>query len=421
MSSARPHYTPVEEARRAALQIMHHNLHGPFRGLPRTAGWGYPEPYTRDMMLSGLGVLTTGDEELVGGLRRVLVSLAANQSPHGCMPSLAHDTLDRGASDTTPLFLIGLAAYRSHTGEDGFLAEEAERALTWMEYQSPDDNIMVAQQPTSDWRDEQWVLGYGLYVNTLVYTYLRMFHRDDEAIALRRMMNRFAIVGERRPRHVHEGLVMPHKPYYALWSYKVHKSERFDLLGNSLAILSGIASCTRGLELVHWIEGECDALRANGLLNSALPPCLFPYIRPADPDWHQRYQTYGQPGDYHNGGIWPFISGFYIAALVSCGRQRLAEEKLGELAQLVRPALSHEVEFGFNEWYRAQDVVPRGQDWQTWSAAIYLYATACVERQMTPFFDEVRERRDLGDAEAALTAACAESDGDDGAEPPAAD
>ena len=32
---------------------------------------------------------------------------------------------------------------------------------------------MVAQQPTSDWRDEQWVIGYGLFVNAVVYSYLK--------------------------------------------------------------------------------------------------------------------------------------------------------------------------------------------------------------------------------------------------------
>jgi hypothetical protein len=31
-----------------------------------------------------------------------------------------------------------------------------------------------------------------------------------------------------------------------------------------------------------------------------------------------------------------------------------------------------------------------GQDWQTWSAALYLYAAKCVEEQRTPFFDMVR-------------------------------
>ena len=42
----------IEQAKEAALQILLHNAQGPFQGLPRTAGWGYPEPYTRDLMIS---------------------------------------------------------------------------------------------------------------------------------------------------------------------------------------------------------------------------------------------------------------------------------------------------------------------------------------------------------------------------------
>jgi hypothetical protein len=34
--------------------------------------------------------------------------------------------------------------------------------------------------------------------------------------------------------------------------------------------------------------------------------------------------------------------------------------------------------------------LPRGRDWQTWSAAMYLYAAASVERGSTPFFDRMR-------------------------------
>ena len=39
-----------------------------------------------------------------------------------------------------------------------------------------------------------------------------------------------------------------------------------------------------------------------------LPPCLFPFIRRQDPDWRPRYERYNQPGDYHNGGVWPFVA-----------------------------------------------------------------------------------------------------------------
>ena len=380
----------MTRAKEAALQVLLHNNHGPYRNLPRTAGWGYPEPYTRDLMICSLGVLTTNDQRLLKSLRRVLETLARNQSELGHIPSLVHDPEDRGASDTTPLFLMAAGVYRQAMGEHDFLDQAVQKALTWMSYQSPADRCVVAQLPTSDWRDEQWVLGYGLYVNTIVYTYLRLLGQHERAARVRDSMERFAVKSERQHRHVHEGLVLKYKPYYAMWSYKIYSSERFDLLGNSLAILSGIASSSRAGHLVGWIEHESDALRQNEDLAVDLPPNFFPYIRPGDPDWMPRYEKYNQPGEYHNGGIWPFISGFYIAALVAAERYSLAEKRLLALTELVRARRSEDVEFGFNEWHRAQDATPQGQDWQSWSAAMYLYAAECVEQRRTPFFDEVR-------------------------------
>src|SRR5450755_16571 len=243
----------IDQGKEAALRILLHNARGPYQGLPRTAGWGYPEPYTRDLMISALGFLATGNEELADALRRTLVALAANQTPRGHIPSLAHDPADRGASDTTPLFLFGLALYRKSAKQPEFLDEAARKALRWMQYQSPDDLVMVAQLPTSDWRDEQWVMGFGLYVNTLVYAYLRLYGEHECADQLYGMMNRLEVLGNAKNPHQHEGLVVPSKPYYALYSYKIFNSDRFDLLGNSLAILTGIASNDRARDMVAWV------------------------------------------------------------------------------------------------------------------------------------------------------------------------
>ena len=382
----------VAEARQAALDVLLHNMHGPYRGLPRTAGWGYPEPYTRDLMIAGLGIMATGHPKLMASLRRVLETLARTQSLRGHIPSLVHDPEDRGASDTTPLFLMTLGMYRRAGGEPDFLDAAARKALTWMEYQSPSDRSLVGQLPTTDWRDEQVVMGFGLYVNTLLYTALRLFDHHDRADQLREQMGHFTITEEAPHRHVHEGLVLRRKPYYALYSYKVFSSERFDLLGNSLAILSGIAPRSRARAISVWTEGECRALRHEGQLGLDLPPNLFPYIHRDDPDWRPRYEKFNRPGEYHNGGVWPFICGFYVAALVAAGKMRIARRKLHALTHLVRPARNTDLAFGFNEYFRAQDGAPCGQDWQTWSAAMYLYAAACVETGRTPFFDDVREK-----------------------------
>jgi Alkaline and neutral invertase len=387
----------IEEAKKAALEVLLHNAHGPFHGLPRTAGWGYPEPYTRDLMFSILGIAVSGNQKLLDSIQRVLETLARNQTERGHIPSLVHDKEDRGSSDSTPLFLLGVGIFRKVIGDPHFLQEAVEKALTWMAYQSPSDRYLVAQQPTSDWRDEQWVLGYGLFVNTLVYSYLKILGENDRANKVRHEMSRFTITGGEMHNHVHEGLVVKHKPYYAFWSYKIHSSERFDLLGNSLAILSGIASPSRANDMVSWIEAECAAMKKRGELAVDLPPNFFPYTNPEDPDWHTRYAQYNNPGEYHNGGIWPFICGVYIAALVAAKRFLLAEEKLIALTNCIklsntgmsRPTTDG-VTFGFNEWIKAQDGTPQGQDWQTWSAALYLYAAKCVELKATPFFDEMR-------------------------------
>ena len=380
----------IKEAKQAAVEVLLHNAQGPFHGLPRTAGWGYPEPYTRDLMLSVFGIATAGNHELHQSLRMVLETLAKNQTARGHIPGLVHDKHDRGSSDTTPLFLLAVGLFRKLTGEPGFLGGAVQKALTWMEYQSPSDRYLVAQQPTSDWRDELWVMGYGLFVNTLVYCYLRILGDHRRADSLLRDINCPTITsGVMHPREK-EGLACKDKPYYALWSYKIHSSERFDLLGNSLAILSGVASPLQSGEIIDWIEGQCAGMINRGELAVGLPPNFFPYIKIEDPDWRPRYSLFNRPGEYHNGGVWPFVCGFYVAALVAAGRHDLALEKLVALTRMMELSKSGNLAYGFNEWIKAQDGNPMGQDWQTWSAALYLYAVTCVEERTTPFFDAIR-------------------------------
>jgi hypothetical protein len=370
----------IQDAKNAAMDVLLHNASGPYDGLPRTAGWGYPEPYTRDLLISSLGIFASGNGELLRSLRRVLETLARNQSPRGQIPSLVHDPENRGASDTTPLFLLVLGMFRRFTGDVTFLEESGAKALQWMDYQTVDDRELVGQQPTSDWRDEQWVLGHGLYVNALVHGYLKILGLEGRAKALQVAANH---VGGR-------GFVTEGQPTYALWFYKVLRDKRCDVLGNSLAILTGMADPERARELLAWIEAHCAEMRSRGELALELPPCFFPFVQPSDPDWHPRYETYNLPGHYHNGGVWPFVCGFYIAALVAAGEQRIANEKLRALTALVRPSRNAPLAppgfFGFNEWFRAQDGSPAGEDWQTWSASMYLYATACVEAGEAMFF-----------------------------------
>jgi len=380
----------IEEAKNAALEVLLFNAHGPYHGLPRTASTGYPEPYTRDLMFSILGIAVSNNKKLLETIRKVLETLAKNQTELGHIPSLVHHDEGRGASDTTPLFLLGAGIFRKVTGEAGFLHDAVERSLIWMKYQGPSDHYLVAQQPTSDWRDEQWMTGYGLYVNTLVYSYLRILGKFERAEKVLKAMNLYTSSSDSIHRHLYDGFAIKHKPYYAFWSYKKFSSERFDLLGNSLAILSGIASPSRARKMVSWIEAEYVGMIKRGELAVDLPPNFFPFIQREDTDWLPQYEIYNKPGDYHNGGVWPFICGFYVAALVAAKRYTLAGEKLLALTHWIKKSNLGSYKYGFNEWIKPQDGKPMGPTGQTWSAALYLYAAKCVEEKRTPFFDEIR-------------------------------
>ncbi len=378
----------VGRACRAARKVLLHNNVGPFEGLPRTAAWGYPEPYTRDQMIVALATTVIQDRVLIRGTRRTLQALARNQSRLGHIPSYAHDGSNRGASDTTPLFLLGLAAYRRACGRPKFLDQAAQKALTWLAYQSPDDKVVLDQQPTTDWRDEQWVPGFPLFINTLLYAVLRLYGQPDRAETLYAILNATTMESF-GPQH-HQGLVVPDQPFYALWAFKSYGSRRFDLVGNSLAILTGLAPPERARAILEYVEQNIDIMRQTGQLVLESPPCLFPYIGPFDRDWQPRYEQFCQPGLYHNGGVWPFAVGFYIAALVAVGWHDRARDRLLYFTRLVKAAHNQELKYGFNEWFNARSGLPSGNDWQSWSASMYIYAAACVATRTTPLFDECR-------------------------------
>lgn len=377
----------IASAEKGALEVLLHNSKGPFFNLPRTAGWGYPEPYTRDLSISALGIAVSKNSILIEAMQRVLETLAKNQSEKGQIPSLVHDKDNLGASDTTACFLMAVGIFRKVLHDPTYLQEAVERAVRWLEYQCPTRRFLIAQQPTSDWRDEQWVLGYGLYVNTLSYLALKVLEKEEKASHLGHAINCPTFASDTSHQSPHEGLLLENKPYYALWSYKVYSSDRFDLLGNSLAVLSGLASQSKAEAMVDWITREWEMMKKNKSLAVEITPNFFPFIYPEDADWVPRYREFNQPGDYHNGGIWPFISGFYIAALVAAKLYGQAERELLALTHLVAKSKEEKLRFGFNEWYKAQTGEPMGQDWQTWSASNYLYAARCVREKRSFFFD----------------------------------
>ena len=87
------------------------------------------------------------------------------------------------------------------------------------------------------------------------------------------------------------------------------------------------------------------------------------------PDRHQQNRPY----QYHNGGIWPFIGGFWAMALAQLGKTELARHELGKLA------LANSVgDWRFTEWFHGKTLAPMGMPGQSWNAAAFLAARRAI-------------------------------------------
>jgi glycogen debranching enzyme len=161
-----------------------------------------------------------------------------------------------------------------------------------------------------------------------------------------------------KERLVNERYYLPYLGFRAV-------GEWFDSLGNLLAILAGVADEAKTHVILEFISQHgLDAWP----LRSLTPP-----VQRGDSDWREYYSLVNQPHHYHNGGVWPFIGGFYVAALVKAGRSEAAARALENLAAL-------NLRGEFNEWHHGETGEPMGVQCQAWSAGMYLFAFECVRR-----------------------------------------
>jgi hypothetical protein len=170
------------------------------------------------------------------------------------------------------------------------------------------------------------------------------------------------------------------RPYYLPYMAFRDYGDRFDTFGNLLAILFGVADRQQANLILDYID-DCG-------LNEPFPVrALYPAIHPGDKDWRDyfRVRNLNQPDHYHNGGAWPFIGGFYVAALVQAGRIDEAAAQLEKLAQMNRLGVREEWEF--NEWFHGTSGRAMGFAGQSWSAAMYIYAHDAVTQGTVNIFN----------------------------------
>lgn len=395
----------IEQAREKALDVL--------RACAKPTGFyasglpgGYEATWARDSMVTTLGAIFAG-REFKAPIKKSLELLSRNQSLLGQIPNCVGSYNNDRKSDVTfnsidssLWYAIGFLAYANAFSDKDFFASHKKHltmALVWLSYQDPDEVRVLTQQPTMDWQDAfPHKYGYTINTNALYYGVLKMVGKDRQAEHMKKIIN-----GE-RDKYI--SLYDKKLGYYYPWAWKNHDGDRehaewFDSLGNCLAIITGLATPLIAKKILEHID--------KARINRPYPlKAIWPVIKPGDPEWHSYFYKCDAraPLHYLNGGVWPFIGGFYVVALIKMKQFEKAERELAKLAKanlqiihypkspqgLGEKAKSKKLlalrQAEFNEWLDGKTGKPTGEPYQAWSAGAYIYACECLKAKKVLYF-----------------------------------
>ncbi|MCX7918075.1 MAG: glycogen debranching protein [bacterium] len=390
----------IELAEQKAIEVLERNL-TPI-GL-KAAVERYPHIWARDSMITFLGATAAEPAKFQKPFRLTLETLANHRSELGQIPNLVdiasnqENFGDAGTIDSTLWFIIGLNRYYEIYQDRTLISKifpVLEQALLWLQYQDVNCCGLLESGEASDWADLFANRGNVLYVNVLYYRSLMVAaelmkvlkkkpNKNYRKLAdevkyklnllfwIDRSVDRFEEVKKLSCQrfYVYEKLATElfRRPYYLPYISFREYADRCDTLGNCLAILFNIADKEQAVQILDYFSQVG--------VNLPYPvKAVYPSVVPGSQDWREYYRNnnLNLPNQYHNGGIWPFIGGFYIAALVKAGRKEQAATQLAKLAELNKKGIRSEWEF--TEWAHGITGEPMGARWQAWSAGMYLYA-----------------------------------------------
>ena len=415
--------TLVDDARQRATDILHRcaTPHG-FRA--SALATGYPQIWARDSMIVFLGAAATGEPALIAAGKASLEIMSQHQSLRGMIqlnvnPDTGYvSTENAGSVDGNLWYLLGHYLHLQLTGDVEFMARHwpsIDRAMTWLEYQDMNECGLLEVPEAGDWMDLLAVRYNVLYDNALYYAatlaYQIMCRQLPEGVLCHQLPVNPLGIHERLnllmwidrcwvPEHFAEHLeklkairlewfmlyhnmgTISSRPYYLPWVAFREYGDWCDSLGNLLAILTGVADRHRAEHILRYMHQV-------GMAEPFPTKAIHPPIYPNEANWREYYRSrnLNLPHQYHNGGIWPMIGGFHVAALVRHGWTSEAQRLLHSLADANRQGMYHDWEF--TEWMHGESGHPMGFGQQGWSAAMFLYAEHAARTGKLLLFDDL--------------------------------
>ena len=358
---------------------------------PRAEQRGYRAVFGRDAAVCALGMALSGDRELERAALVGLETIAAHQAPNGQLPKFVDverreaDFWYLGCIDSTLWWLIAIAFLDERGLPAGLrrrFRRRIDRALQWLLAQEHQRFYLLQQNEASDWADIMPRSGFVLYTNALWYRVKRLY-RVPHANATRANLNALL--------HPFSGALAEYRRARLLTDYVLRKArnrdlylsfvnlgffgEEGDVFGNVLAVLTKAADRTAARRTL-------DALLAARVHEPYPVRAVVRPIPSTSPLWRSYMARHRQnfAWQYHNGGIWPMVGGFWVAALARRGRAALAATELVKLARAC--ALRN---WAFTEWLHGRKLTARGMRGQSWNAAAFLLAESVVQGRGDPF------------------------------------
>jgi glycogen debranching enzyme len=378
----------VAECHARAVALLKRNLTpaGMLAALPtaRADKRGYTAIFGRDVAVCALGMAVSGDAELERAAVVGLYTLAEHQAPNGQIPKFV-DTSRReadfwylGCIDATLWWLIALAYLDERGLPHGLKRRYAKRirlALQWLLAQEHQRFFLLQQNEASDWADIMPRSGFVLYTNALWYHVKQLYgvpHARETRASFNGLFHPFSagIAEYRRARLLNEYVLRKARDrdlYLSFVNFSFFGDEG-DTFGNALALLYGLADAERATQIIR-------ALLRHRVHDPYPVRAVIRPIRKQSALWRPYMARHRQNSawQYHNGGIWPMVGAFWIAALCAHGRRREARSSLIQLAQSC--AVDR---WSFSEWLHGKSLSPRGMRGQSWNAAGFLLAYHAV-------------------------------------------
>lgn len=393
----------VETTYQRALEVLRRNA--THKGLKASHAY-YNQVWARDAFISFLGANTVRDASLIQSAKTTVETFAKTRAPLGQIANFYDLGTDQpefgfsGSTDSSCWYIIGLASLY-HATEDkdilGLPLDAAADSYRFVRYQDANNSWLVDSPQGADWMDAAIQrTGKTLYNNVLFLTatkcmayllsaagrspasaglldYLALKERfTDVFLPGAESTDRISKYWPRLATHHREqkAVDMSGKFYLQYISF-ARIDSHFDTLSNLICALWGVASEATSSSILNTVFER-------GLFNPYPIRVLDPPYKKGDAGYDENLDAIlpiqhrsGQL-DYHNGGVWPFVGGFYVCALNLLARDE-APEQLEALAR-ANGVFREDETVGFNEWLDGKKGEARGQYGQSWSAGMFIAA-----------------------------------------------